>query len=352
MALLASSPAFVRLTHSFSASQFVSSRRLRVPRGILGSDDKKSSFNPLFEGSTDRKKTQVAANTDLKLGKLPAEKDAVAFKFKRYVDWNSDASFNIPTEIGDYTLVSHWGALGNDEYNSSVFAALAHLVTLRGRAAGTPVEFTDDRLLENYKEAIGLTHDTDLKVTETTDAGIDFPKALEYFRKTGISDYRGTRHFIGGYAALKPRKVDQLAVALRLFGPVLVGLDISTRAQYQFRQGELWDANRRGSVIGSQAVLIVGRNAEGNFLAVSWGKLIELTPDFYEKYNDEAYATFTREMLTGEDVVPAFRRNIAYKDLRALPGFEEFEPVTEPDISGLDEPAEPVAEEVKEEALV
>ncbi len=49
---------------------------------------------------------------------------------------------------------------------------------------------------------------------------------------------------------------------------------------------------------------IVGRAANGNVIAVTWGKTQEMTRKFYEAYNDEAYAYYCPEYINAGKLSP------------------------------------------------
>lgn len=246
-----------------------------------------------------------------KFGKLPAVKGSITFRYKRYVD--STLAPRVPEAFGyPESEVSHWGLFYNDRCNTGVFAAFAHEETLRGRRVNRPVEFTDYAILADYMAASGFDF------TPASDLGISLAHAAAFRRRTGISDYKNDLHQVAGYAALKPRNVDELIQATYLFGSVIVGLEISTRALAQFAKGEVWDVSRRGKVVGTTAAAIVGRRDNGNLVAVIWGRLQELTPEFYRKYNDESVVFFTKDQVDGTSAVPGFKAHLLAKDLRKL----------------------------------
>lgn len=252
-----------------------------------------------------------SAHLPFKMGKLPAQKGSISFRYKRYVDKALvpavPATFGFPE-----SEVSHWGLFANDTYNTGVLAAFAHEEMLRGRRANKPVEFTDYSVVGDYCRAGSFDF------TAVSDRGLTLEDAAAYRRKTGISDYKNDLVQVAGYATLKPRNVDELVQAAYLFGSVIVGLEISTRAIQQFKDGEVWDVTRRGKVVGTTAAVIVGRAKNGNLQAVIWGRLQELTPEFYRKYNDESVVFFTQEQVDGVDAVPGFKNHLLAKDLRKV----------------------------------
>lgn len=254
--------------------------------------------------------TEIQSRT-YEMGKTPARKGAISFRFKRYVDLSTTP--DAPDTFGNANaVVSHWGLFANERHQTAVFAAFAHEEMLRARVNGDPVEFTDWHVIDDYSAISGFDYD------ESKDLGVDLAAASAFRRKVGIADYSGTRHKVAGYAALKARKTDELAIAVNLFGSVGIGLEISSRAINQFKAGEVWDVTRRGRVVGTTFAPVVGRNAAGNFEVVIWGRIQEMTPEFYRKYNDESVVYFTEGMVNGETPVAGFKSHLLLKDLRRL----------------------------------
>lgn len=250
------------------------------------------------------------------MGKDPAQKGAISFRFKRYLDLTTtpDAQESIGNPSA---VVSHWGTFANDRHQTGVFAAFAHEEMYRARLNADPVEFTDWHVVDDYSSVTGFDYD------EEKDLGVDLAAASRFRRHVGIADYTGKRHKVAGYAALKPGKVDELAIAVERFYSVCVGLEISSRALAQFKAGEVWDLTRRGRIVGTTLAPVVGRNAAGNFEVVIWGRLQEMSPEFYRKYNDESVVYFTEGMVDGTDKIPGFKSHLLAKDLRRLHSSED-----------------------------
>ena len=250
-----------------------------------------------------------------KFGKLDAEKVAVKFRLKRYVErFNEEiaAQADKTGVLGYDALISHWGSLGTDKYNVTTLAAFAHATALQARKAGTPIEFTDWSVLADYTSLTGFDY------TPASDIGLVTADALEFWRTIGISDYNFKRHTIAGYATLKPRSLGELAYTIEKFGFALAGLEISGRALWQIGEKAVWDVNRRGAIRGKVLAPIVARRENGNYVAIVWGEPQELTPEFYQKYNDESVAVFSHEVADGTTDIQGFRPSLLQRDLRKL----------------------------------
>jgi hypothetical protein len=66
----------------------------------------------------------------------------------------------------------------------------------------------------------------------------------------------------------------------------------------QFNAGKPWDVTKNAKIEGGHYILGLGRDAKGNFVVVTWGKIQLMTPRFYQKYCDEVVAYVSEEALT------------------------------------------------------
>jgi hypothetical protein len=227
-----------------------------------------------------------------KLGKTPARPGAVKLKFSTY--FNAPKLPAPPATFGHYGvgLGLSWGMLANDAHSNCVFAGAAHetMVWTHRAGAGQPVAFTDKNVLDDYSVVTGFD-----PADPETDDGTDMVDAADYLRRTGVVVAAGNRHKIDSYLALEVGNVDQLALAAYLFGAVGVGINFPVSATQQFDAGRPWDiltlAQQQGDRIdGGHYIPCIGRNSDGNFLVVTWGRLHAMTPAFYRAHNDETLA--------------------------------------------------------------
>jgi hypothetical protein len=234
-----------------------------------------------------------------KLGKTAARPDAVKLKFGAFFD-----AAQLPTPpatFGHYGLGLglSWKVLGNDKYSDCVFAGAAHETMMWTHRAGTgkPVDFSDADVLSDYSAVTGFN-----PANPSSDQGTDMTEAASYRRKVGVVDAVGVRHKIDSYVALRVGDTDQLALATYLFGAVGIGIRFPVSAMQRFNAGNPWDvltlAQQRGDRIeGGHYIPCVGRNSDGNFLIVTWGRLQAMTPDFYRAFNDESLAYISLDPL-------------------------------------------------------
>ena len=197
-----------------------------------------------------------------------------------------------PAVFGHQALVEAWHMLGNDEFGNCVWAAKAHMHMLWSLLGSNVRDrFTTFDVLSDYGAQTGF------KATDpSTDQGTDMQAAAEYHRLIGVRDATNTRRKVTAYVALEPRNNDQLALATYLFGAVEIGVMLPADCDDLFDQGKVWTVTK-SKPTGGHTVCIVGRDADGNFLAVTWGKLQRIAPAFLHAYMDEGYAYLNDEIL-------------------------------------------------------
>ena len=227
-----------------------------------------------------------------KLGKRPARFNAVKFKFSTF--FTAAKLPTPPTEFGHYKLMKDpWDILGNDEFGDCVWAGAAHEQMLWSLEGGTPRQhFATHNVLSDYAAATGFD-----PTKPDTDQGSDVQAAAAYRQKVGIVDMQGVRHKIKAYVAITPGNLSQLALATWLFGAVGIGVNLPAVADQQFDAGMPWDVDLSSNTIGGHYVPCVGRDADGNFVVITWGKLQRVTPTFLHTYMDEAVAYLSQDIL-------------------------------------------------------
>lgn len=243
---------------------------------------------------------------DVTPGKLPLDRAELkgVIRFSSVLDANTapDSSVDALRGTGAHKLVSRWGVFGSNKTKSGVFAAFANGSIAAGNSSGDLVDFTDDKIAVDYAAASGY-----VAGDESTDNGVTVAAALEYWRKEGIADYRGQINYIAGYAMLKPRNVDELLAAVRTTGWAGIGLTIYKRAISWYRNAgaagfrdelpPVWNDEMRGGVAGRVFVPVVGVDEDGNLVTILWGRVQRVSPEYYAKRSDEAWAVFTYDFV-------------------------------------------------------
>ncbi len=250
----------------------------------------------------------------MKLGKKPARPDAARFKFDAFFD---KRNLPVPPPVfGHWRKVQKWGMLGNEDYGDCVWAGAAHETMMWTMTTGHYTAFLDDNVLSDYSAVTGF-HKNDPK----SDEGTDMVEAASYRRKTGVIDWQLKRHKIDSYVALDRGSISDLMVATFLFGATGIGFMFPEYAMDQFNEQKPWDViPGQPEPTSGHYVPVVGRNAAGNILVVSWGRLHAMTPAFYTKYNDESLAYVSLEPLTLKYISPeGYDLDALRASLKSLP---------------------------------
>ena len=204
--------------------------------------------------------------------------------------------------------------LGNDQYGDCVWAGAAHETMLWNKEAARTVAFNNTGVLKDYSAVTGFKPND-----PSTDNGTDMQVAASYRRKTGVLDGQGKRHKVTAYLALKVGDIDQLALAIYLFGATGIGIKFPGSAMDQFNAGKPWDVVSNAKIEGGHYIPGVGRDQSGNIVIVTWGKTQLMTPRFFKKYCDEVIAYVSTEAIaTGGKTLDGFDLVQLEKDLNAL----------------------------------
>lgn len=250
----------------------------------------------------------------LKLGKKPARPGAIKLAFGSYFD---KAKLPVPPrKFGHIWVQQPWLMLGNNFYSDCVFAGAAHETMVWGRMGNTSnvgPRFTEANVLSDYAAVTGF----DPKKPDT-DQGTDMQEAASYRRKTGVIDAEGKRHKIDAYVSLRPGNVSDLVTAVYVTGAAGVGIQFPDSAMEQFDKHHPWSVVKGPAPEGGHYVPCIGRNDEGNLLVVTWGRVQQMTPEFYSKYCDEAVAYLSLEALRGPKTIDGFDETALRSDLHLL----------------------------------
>jgi hypothetical protein len=193
----------------------------------------------------------------------------------------------------------NWHMLGNDKAGDCCLAGAAHEHMLWTLESGVPrARFTTRDVLSDYSAISGYNG------TKVSDTGCDVQDVAAYRQKTGIIDATGVRHKIDAYASLKKGDLVQIARAAYIFGAVGIGVEITVSGMMQFKAGVPWAPIATDKSMGGHYIPLVGRDANGNFLFISWGRIQAATPEWVAAQMDEGLCYFSRELLNAKGVSP------------------------------------------------
>ncbi len=244
------------------------------------------------------------------LGKKPA-RASTTYKFTDIFDPSKLPT--PPAVFGHHAAVQTFHMLGNDIAGCCVWSGAAHqqyVWSLEGGRFRTRITTRD--VLSDYAAATGYDG------TEKTDLGTDMQKGAEYWRTMGIRDAVNARHRIDAHVSLEVGNWDQMLLATYILGSCGIGILLPNSAERQFDDHLPWTVEPHSKIKGGHYVPAMGRDENGNVLIVSWGEVQPMTREFYERYNDEARAYLSLEILDEKGLSPegydkALLREYIYK---------------------------------------
>lgn len=232
-----------------------------------------------------------------KTGKRPARHGAIRHKFKTFFD--ASALPTPPTVFGrtSYFQEDGWGMLYNDQAGCCVVAGGMHETMLWGALGGRSAPpFTDAQAVSDYTAITGYDpRQTDANGDNPTDQGTDMVAAAHYRQTKGLLDANGVRHTVDGYVSIEVGNVEELAFAVYYMNVAGVGATLPGDAEDQFDNNQPWSSRLKGE--DGHYFCVVGRNHEGNFLVVTWGRLHAVTPGWLQRYMDEGIVYISFEAL-------------------------------------------------------
>ncbi|MDQ6610583.1 MAG: hypothetical protein M3Y85_12265 [Bacteroidota bacterium] len=259
-------------------------------------------------------KVQKPLLPKIKSGKLPYVHDPRTLHLSDYLSW--EPSVKIPQEYnwGRKIHPDKWSSFGNLKINDCTCAAAGHLIMTWTGNIGRFHRPTTRSIVKAYTDITGFNPKTD---------GIGKPveaiKALKYWRKHGIDN-----HKIIAFAKLSFKNREQLKQAIYLYGGCYVGLNLPKSAEKQYNESKKWTVPRNGangvgepgSWIG-HALSITGYS-KNELTAISWGKEIIMSLDFWEKYVDESYAVFSSDFVRDDHTPTKIKIDVLRKDVAIL----------------------------------
>lgn len=194
-----------------------------------------------------------------------------------------------PPTVVDWTgsVPPPWAMLANDRVGCCTASGAAHDTrTLAFNGQARNLVFTDAQVLKMYSDVSGYD-----PADPSTDVGATLQDALNYWRKTGVGD-----HNIIAFAQIDPDDLDLVRNCISRFGSVYTGLMITEAAMDQFASGRPWAPAPRSRVLGGHCVHISAYTPD-TFTCVTWGRLQNLSTEFYRRWFFEAWVPISLEWL-------------------------------------------------------
>lgn len=206
--------------------------------------------------------------------------------------------YPIPEKIDWYSKVDAYPMLLNDSLGDCTAAGYWHLVQGWTAFAGTEFEPTDQDALDLYEPTSGYNPQTG-----ANDNGAVEQDVLAYLSQYGVDG-----HKVAAFAQVDHTSQTSMLGAINAFGGVYVGIQCPQSMQQQFSTAQpgqmpVIDYVPGSPVEGGHCIVIVGWNGT-NYIAVTWGALVEVTPAFWEYFGDEAWAIVTQDFIEANGEAP------------------------------------------------
>jgi hypothetical protein len=221
------------------------------------------------------------------LGKLPVRTDVRTLSLARYVD--QLVLPPPPRTFAETAKVGSWPLYANDRIGDCTTAAAGHMIEAWTAAVrGQAVVLTDEDVLDAFEHVKRVD-------PLTGEEGAVELEVLQYWRKHGIGEHR-----IGAFARVSVHNRRLVETGAWLFGGLYIGLQLPLTAQQQ----DVWDwtgslaGDAKPGSWGGHAVDVVAYDGRG-VTVVTWGRLKQMTWEFWDRYCDEAYAILSEDFLAG-----------------------------------------------------
>jgi hypothetical protein len=219
------------------------------------------------------------------LGKLPVRVDVRTLSLAQYVD--PQVLPAPPVKFAETAKVEDWPMYANDRIGDCTTAAAGHMIEAWTAAArGQAVVISEQSVLDAFEHVKRVD-------PFTGEEGAIELEVLRFWRKQGIG-----LHKIGAYARVPVHNRRIVETGAWLFGGLYIGVQLPLTARDQ----EVWDwtgslsGDAKPGSWGGHAVDVVAYDAQG-LTIVTWGRLKQMTWEFWDRYCDEAYCILTEDFL-------------------------------------------------------
>jgi hypothetical protein len=248
-----------------------------------------------------------------KLGRKAIKTDSRTLRLARYLTKALPAP---PASINYLGKVTNFGMMLNDNLGDCTIAALGHAVQVWTMNAGGEITLPDSTILTGYEDFCGYDPSD-----PSTDQGGVILDVLNDFKSQGLGAYS-----IDGFASVSIRNTRELKQAITLFGCVDIGINLPISAQNQTTVWDVVPDDGTGNTVpgswGGHSISVCAFGGTSKFLTsvsgITWGSPIEITPAFWFKYVDEAYAMLSPAWLTAAGAPNGFNLAQLEADLAAI----------------------------------
>lgn len=222
---------------------------------------------------------------EFKGGRLPNDPRKPRLRLANFITPTAVA----PSSVDYINNVYEYPMYLNDEIGDCTTAAAGHIIQAESTyGRGTTDTITDTDVLVAYENVSGYDPQTG-----SNDNGAVMQDVLNYWRKVGIGN-----HNILAFAELNVNNMEEVKVALSIFGSLYIGFAFPESAMDQFNRGEPWDYVRDANIVGGHAIHGGAYNVGADWVVTTWGSFQDMTQDFWDAYVEEAWVVITPEWLS------------------------------------------------------
>jgi hypothetical protein len=203
----------------------------------------------------------------------------------------------LPPEINYAAgMPANLGAMLNNSLGDCTCAACGHAIqTWSFNSTGTMVTPPDADIESLYEEAGDY-----IPGQPNTDNGAVIQTVLTDWMNGPIDGNELT-----AFVEIDQLSVSNIQRSIYECGVVDIGFDVPSFMP--MNAGATWDVNASAdnTIIGGHSVDLVGYQADGTYIVISWGQLFYMTPAFMAKFCDEAYGLINAAWITASGHSPA-----------------------------------------------
>ena len=204
--------------------------------------------------------------------------------------------------------ITKWGMMLNgpdknnppsspDGLGDCTIAGCAHAIQVWSHAVGKEVTVTDAQVLAKYELWDGYNPSD----PNTDQGGIE----LNVLKQWNNTAFYG--HKLDGFTSVNVANMHEVQQAIYLFGGIYIGVSLPLSAQNQ----TVWDVvkddgtgNTTPGSWGGHCVFVTGYDNTGIYF-ITWGEDMKMTPAFWNKYVDEAYALLGQDFINAKGTAPS-----------------------------------------------
>jgi len=172
-----------------------------------------------------------------------------------------------------------WGMMKNDELGDCTAAGVGHAFQVWTKNTSKEWTPTDQQVVDFYSHTTGYN-----RLVPWTDKGGDEPTVLTWLEKHGYYGWT-----VDGYGtAPDVHDLEKVKQLINAFGGVYIGFQVPKGIPED--PGSLWNIPPGVEIEGGHCVFVPGYLPNGNFIVITWGEIVYMTPSFWHAYVEEAHA--------------------------------------------------------------